>query len=88
MIFSCFVVDKMCIHSFNHTSCTRVYIFKQSDHQICVNNVFGWKYIHYSWYLRLDVSKPLTLLSSHDALKHHSTSLRTDLIFQQPGVLE
>ena len=27
-------------------------------------------------------------LSPHDALKHHFTSLKTDLIFLQPGVLE
>ena len=27
-------------------------------------------------------------LNPHDALKHHFTSLRTDLIFQQPRVLE
>ena len=26
--------------------------------------------------------------SPHDALKHHFTSLKTDLIFLQPGVLE
>ena len=26
--------------------------------------------------------------SSHDALKHHFTSLETDLILQQPRVLE
>ena len=27
-------------------------------------------------------------LNPHDALKHHFTSLKTDLIFQQPRVLE
>ena len=27
-------------------------------------------------------------LSPHDALKHHLTSLKTDLIFLQPRVLE
>ena len=27
-------------------------------------------------------------LSPHDALKHHFTSLKTDLIFLQQGVLE
>ena len=27
-------------------------------------------------------------LSPHDALKHHFTSLKTDLIFLQPRVLE
>ena len=27
-------------------------------------------------------------LSSHDALKHRFTSLKTDLIFQQLGVIE
>ena len=30
----------------------------------------------------------LNPLSPHDALKHHSTSLKTDLIFLQLGVLE
>ena len=30
----------------------------------------------------------LNLLSPHDALKHHFTSLKTDLIFLQPWVLE
>ena len=32
--------------------------------------------------------KCLNPLSSHDALKHHFTSLKTDLIFLQLGVLE
>ena len=30
----------------------------------------------------------LNPLSPHDALKHHFTSLKTDLIFLQPRVLE
>ena len=30
----------------------------------------------------------LNPLNPHDALKHHFTSLKTDLIFQQPRVLE
>ena len=30
----------------------------------------------------------LNPLSPHDALKHHFTSLKTDLIFLQPMVLE
>ena len=32
--------------------------------------------------------KPINPLSPHDALKHHFTSLETDLIFLQPRVLE
>ena len=35
-----------------------------------------------------DNNEPLTLLSPHDALKHHFTSLKTDLIFIQTRVLE
>ena len=37
------------------------------------------------------LSFPMSLfnpLSPHDALKHHFTSLKTDLIFLQPRVLE
>ena len=33
-------------------------------------------------------SLTLNPLSPHDALKHHSKSLKTDLIFLQPRVLE
>ena len=35
-----------------------------------------------------DLLEYLNPLSLHDALKHHFTSLETDLIFLQPGVLE
>ena len=35
-----------------------------------------------------DMGHYLTPLSPHDALKHHFTSLKTDLIFLQPRVLE
>ena len=40
--------------------------------------------------LNLDVIFSLFInpLSPHDALKHHFTSLKTDLIFLQPRVLE
>ena len=43
-----------------------------------------------NYYLKLDISIDLRLnpLSPHDALKHHFTSLKTDLIFLQLGVLE
>ena len=34
------------------------------------------------------MSEPFNPLSPHDALKHHFTSLKTDLIFLQPRVLE
>ena len=34
------------------------------------------------------MSFTLNPLSPHDALKHHFTSLKTDLIFLQPRVLE
>ena len=30
----------------------------------------------------------VNLLSPHDALKHHFTSLKTDLIFLEPRILE
>ena len=38
-----------------------------------------------AWLVDLSTLNPL---SPHDALKHHFTSLKTDLIFQQPTVLE
>ena len=37
---------------------------------------------------KLTSSQMANPLSPHDALKHHSTSLKTDLIFLQLGVLE
>ena len=38
--------------------------------------------------LDLEHNAPLNPLSPHDALKHHFTALKTDLIFPQLGVLE
>ena len=35
-----------------------------------------------------DKNEAFNPLSPHDALKHHFTSLKTDLIFLQLGVLE
>ena len=37
---------------------------------------------------RLSTTKRINPLSPHDALKQHFTSLKTDLIFLQLGVLE
>ena len=39
-------------------------------------------------YLASAGDRHLNPLSPHDALKHHFTSLKTDLIFLQPRVLE
>ena len=39
---------------------------------------------HLTWSLNYYINP----LSRHDALKHHFTSLKTDLILQQPRVLE
>ena len=38
--------------------------------------------------MKADLAEHLNPLSPHDALKHHFTSLKTDLIFLQLSVLE
>ena len=67
-------------------------MFRHKDLQMCGNmsNFQPLEILGLGSETQLQVGENLNInpLSPHDAFKHHFTSLKTDLIFLQLGVLE